>query len=210
MCSKGIILIQNQEFVIIERHKMKLEDIINIIPGTPQFRIKESLQISAPNYYFYGQQELENDLTGVMLNKENSKTISTMDNLNLVCEGDILFSLISGKTTIVRKKHNGYLYTQNYVKLIPEDKLDSKYLVYLLNESDFIRKQWLKGLQGSAVLKHTVKQLRELELPNMHTYDKQKIIGDIYFNQQQLSALRMRVANTEQILLIEKLKGVTK
>lgn len=207
MCSKGIILIQNQEFVIIERHKMKLEDIINIIPGTPQFRIKESLQISAPNYYFYGQQELENDLTGVMLNKENSKTISTMDNLNLVCEGDILFSLISGKTTIVRKKHNGYLYTQNYVKLIPEDKLDSKYLVYLLNESDFIRKQWLKGLQGSAVLKHTVKQLRELELPNMHTYDKQKIIGDIYFNQQQLSALRMRVANTEQILLIEKLKS---
>lgn len=68
----------------------------------------------------------------------------------------------------------------------------------------------VKGLQGSAVLKHTVKQLRELELPNMHTYDKQKIIGDIYFNQQQLSALRMRVANTEQILLIEKLKGVTK
>lgn len=210
MCSKGIILIQNQEFVIIERHKMKLEDIINIIPGTPQFRIKESLQISAPNYYFYGQQELENDLTGVMLNKENSKTISTMDNLSLVCEGDILFSLISGRTTIVREKHNGYLYTQNYVKLIPEAKLDSKYLVYLLNESDFIRNQWLKGLQGSAVLKHTVKQLRELELPNMHTYDKQKIIGDIYFNQQQLSALRMRVANTEQILLIEKLKGLTK
>lgn len=189
---------------------MKVEDIINIIPGTPQFRIKESLHINAPNYYFYGQQELENDLTGVMLNKENSKTISTMDNLSLVCEGDILFSLISGRTTIVREKHNGYLYTQNYVKLIPEAKLDSKYLVYLLNESDFIRKQWLKGLQGSAVLKHTVKQLRELELPNMHTYDKQKIIGDIYFNQQQLSALRMRVANTEQILLIEKLKGVTK
>lgn len=194
--------------VILERHKMKIEDIITIMTGTPQFRIKESLSDTAPTYYFYGQQELENDIVNLELSKESPKSISTLDELNLVHEGDILFSLISGRTTIVNKKHQGYLYTQNYVKLIPKNVVGSKYLVYLLNESDLIRKQWLKGLQGSAVLKHTVKQLRELELPQIHSYEKQKIIGDIYFKQLRLQALKMRVADAEKLLTIEKLKGV--
>ena len=194
--------------VILERHKMKIEDIITIMTGTPQFRIKESLSDTAPTYYFYGQQDLENDIVNLELSKESPKTISTLDELNLVYEGDILFSLISGRTTIVNKKHQGYLYTQNYVKLIPKNVVGSKYLVYLLNESDLIRKQWSKGLQGSAVLKHTVKQLRELELPKIHSYEKQKIIGDIYFKQLRLQALKMRVADAEKLLTIEKLKGV--
>lgn len=194
--------------VILERHKMKIEDIITIMTGTPQFRIKESLSDTAPTYYFYGQQELENDIVNLELSKESPKSISTLDELNLVHEGDILFSLISGRTTIVNKKHQEYLFTQNYVKLIPKNVVDSKYLVYLLNESDLIRKQWSKGLQGSAVLKHTVKQLRELELPKMHSYEKQKIIGDIYFKQLRLQALKMRVADAEKLLTIEKLKGV--
>ena len=194
--------------VILERHKMKIEDIITIMTGTPQFRIKESLSDTAPTYYFYGQQELENDIVKLELSKESPKSISTLDELNLVYEGDILFSLISGRTTIVNKKHQGYLYTQNYVKLIPKNVVGSKYLVYLLNESDLIRKQWSKGLQGSAVLKHTVKQLRELELPKIHSYEKQKIIGDIYFKQLRLQALKMRVADAEKLLTIEKLKGV--
>lgn len=187
---------------------MKIEDIITIMTGTPQFRIKESLSNTAPTYYFYGQQELENDIVNLELSKESPKSISTLDELNLVHEGDILFSLISGRTTIVNKKHQGYLYTQNYVKLIPKNVVGSKYLVYLLNESDLIRKQWSKGLQGSAVLKHTVKQLRELELPKIHSYEKQKIIGDIYFKQLRLQALKMRVADAEKLLTIEKLKGV--
>ena len=194
--------------VILERHKMKIEDIITIMTGTPQFRIKESLSDTAPTYYFYGQQELENDIVNLELSKESPKSISTLDELNLVYEGDILFSLISGRTTIVNKKHQGYLYTQNYVKLIPKNVVGSKYLVYLLNESDLIRKQWSKGLQGSAVLKHTVKQLRELELPKIHSDEKQKIIGDIYFKQLRLQALKMRVADAEKLLTIEKLKGV--
>ena len=194
--------------VILERHKKKIEDIITIMTGTPQFRIKESLSDTAPTYFFYGQQELENDIVNLELSKESPKSISTLDELNLVHEGDILFSLISGRTTIVNKKHQGYLYTQNYVKLIPKNVVGSKYLVYLLNESDLIRKQWSKGLQGSAVLKHTVKQLRELELPKIHSYEKQKIIGDIYFKQLRLQALKMRVADAEKLLTIEKLKGV--
>lgn len=187
---------------------MKAEDIITITMGTPQFRIRESTVDSAPTYCFYGQQELENDLVGFEMGNEEEKTISTLDELSLVNEGDILFSLISGRTTIARQIHQGYLYTQNFAKLIPGDGIDDKYLVYLLNESDFIRKQWLKELQGSAVLKHTVKQLRRLELPKLHSYEKQKVIGNIYFKQLRLHALKTKVADLEKILTIEKLKEV--
>lgn len=192
--------------MVFERHKMKIEDIITVSSGTPQFRIKESTLSDAISYSFYGQQELENDLVGVEVTKEDAKKVSTSDQISLLMENDILFSLISGRTTIVRKKHQGYLYTQNYIKLVPNKDVDGKYLVYILNESDFIRKQWAKGLQGSAVLKHTIKQLRELELPKLHSYEKQKIIGDIYFKQLRLQALKTRVADTERLLTMEKIK----
>lgn len=194
--------------MILERHKMKIEDVITITMGTPQFRIKESMLDSAPTYFFYGQQELESDLIGIELGGEEARTISTLDELSLIKEGDILFSLISGRATIVRQIHQGYLYTQNYAKLIPEEGIDGNYLVYLLNESDYIKKQWLKELQGSATLKHTVKQLRQLQLPKLHSYEKQKIIGNIYFKQLRLHALKERVAELEKVLIIEKLKEV--
>lgn len=186
----------------------KLQDLTEITTGSPQFRIAESIKENALVYYFYGQQEMENDLVGIELNKEDAKTIRTLDRVNTLKEGDVLFSLISGRTTVVKAIHQGYLYTQNYVKLEPGSKLDKQYLVYLLNESDYIKKQWLMGLQGSAVLKHTVKQLRELELPKLHSMEKQKTIGNIYFDQLRLQALKIRVADTEKIITFEKLKEV--
>ena len=78
-----------------------------------------------------------------------------MDNISKLDAGDVLFSLISGKTTIVRDIHRGYLYTQNYVKLLPGNSIDKKYLVYILNESEYIKRQWRIGLQGSFVLTYS-------------------------------------------------------
>ena len=69
-------------------------------------------------------------MVGIELGGEEAKTISTLDDLSLIKGGDILFSLISGRATIVRHNHQGYLYTQNYVKLIPKNVVGSKYLVY--------------------------------------------------------------------------------
>lgn len=183
-----------------------LQDLANLLPGTPQFRIQESTDGNAHLYYFYGQQELENDLAGVELNRENAKTIRTSDTVNTVNEGDILFSLISGKTAVVKSAHSGYLYTQNYVRLEPHKEIDGKYLVFLLNENDHVRKQLTQGLQGSAVLKHTIRQLREIELPELHSLEKQILIGRLYFEQLTLHALKTRAADTEKIITVEKLR----
>jgi hypothetical protein len=48
--------------------------------------------------------------------------------------------------------------------------------------------------------------LRELELPKLPSIEKQKIIGEVYFNQLRLQALRNRAASTETNIVLEKIK----
>jgi restriction endonuclease S subunit len=184
----------------------RLDNVVGLVSGSPQFRIKEVFDDKAPRYTFYGQQDIEDDLVGINSNGSDNKQVRTFDKVNTLSQGDVVFSLISGKSTIVAAKHQGYLYTQNYVKLVNNEKIDSKYLVYLLNEDKFVGKQLQMGLQGSQVLKYTLKQVKELELPDLPAIEKQRIIGELYFNQLRLEALKNRVANSETSLLLEKLK----
>ncbi|GIO43135.1 restriction endonuclease subunit S [Paenibacillus apis] len=184
----------------------KLEGMVEFVSGSPQFRIKEVFDDKAPLYTYYGQPDLEEDLVCFDSNGNAGKKVRTYDKVNTLCQGDVVFSLISGKSTIVGVKHQGYLYTQNYVKLVADNKVDSKYLVFLLNEDPSIKKQFQMGLQGSQVLKYTLKQLKELELPDFPTLYKQRTIGELYFNQLRLEALRNRASNLETTIVLEKLR----
>ncbi|MFT4008004.1 MAG: restriction endonuclease subunit S, partial [Lacrimispora sp.] len=140
----------------------RLGDVVEFISGSPQFRIKEVLDKEAPRYNYYGQSDMEEDLAGIDFNSNDKKQVRTFDKVNTLCQGNVVFSLISGKSAIVGINHQGYLYTQNYVNLVTDEKMDSKYLVYLLNEDPFMKKQLQVGLQGSQVLKYTLKQVKEL------------------------------------------------
>ena len=186
----------------------RVQDEIELISGYPQFRIKESTDVSAPLYTYYGQSEIEDDLVGLETNGEDNRQIRTFDEVNTVKQGDVLFSLISGKATLVRDNHQGYLFTQNYVNFVIKGKIDPKYLIYLLNEDKNIKKQLQIGLQGSTVLKYTIKQLKELVLPKLPTLEKQREIGELYFNQLKLQALRGRAAILETTIVLEKLTEV--
>ncbi|WP_339181929.1 restriction endonuclease subunit M [Paenibacillus sp. FSL R5-0701] len=185
---------------------IRLDHIVKFITGSPQFRIAEAIDYKAPLYTYYRQSEIENDLVGMDSNPGDRKQVRTFDQLNTLCQGDLVFSLVSGKSTIVSARHEGYLYTQNYVKLVTGENVDSKYLAYLLNEDKFVRKQLLLGLQGSQVLKYTLKQLKELELFNIPKLEKQQMIGELYFNQLRLEALRNRNSKLETILVLEGLE----
>jgi restriction endonuclease S subunit len=185
---------------------MQMIEIAELNSGTPQFRIKESLGFDAPAYFFFGQPEMEDDLTGIETHSGSRKQIRTSDNVGTLESGDLVFSLISGKATIVRGSHNGYLYTQNYVKLVPTPAIDDRYLVYMLNENADIKRQLQSGQQGSVTLKFTIRQLSDLIFPIPPPIEKQRVIGKLYFNQLRLTALKKRVAATETALIIEKLK----
>lgn len=186
---------------------MRMTNFVKLNVGSPQFRIEESMSQAAPVYKFYSQTDLEDDLKGVITKGQENKQIRTLDNVTTLNEGNVIFSLVSGFAAIVRSKHNGYLFTQNYVVLETSNELDRAFLVYLLNEDKIIARQLRMGLQGSMVLKYTVKQIRELKLPKLPSIEKQQLIGNIYLKQLHLQALQERVASNETILRLAKLQG---
>jgi hypothetical protein len=183
-----------------------LSERVRLDSGTPQFRIREARLGHAPSYPFYGQPEMEADLTGMAAAEKPKKQIQTLDLVSTLEPGDIIFSLISGKAAAIQPRHQGYLFTQNYVRLTPADSIDGKYLVYALNEDLNIRRQLQSGQQGSATLKHTVRQLGSLKLQPLPPIECQRAIGELYFCQLRLEALKRRVATAETTILIAKLK----
>ena len=189
---------------------MKLGDAVQASSGSPQFRIKEVFDKEAPVYTYYSQSDLLDDLIGIESSNKENKQIRTYDKVLTLKKDDILFSLVSGTATIVSKEHEGYLYTQNYVKLTLNDDIDPRILVFLINESKDIKKQFATGLQGSQVLKYTIKQLIDIQLPEMPLIEKQKIIGQVYFKQLRLTALTNRVAELQKNKIINQLEEVSK
>lgn len=97
-------------------------------------------------------------------------------------------------------------FTQNFVKITPSSSVDVRYFVYLLNENDDIRRQLLKGQQGSKVLKYTIKQLSDLFIPDLPPLEMQQIIGELYFNQLKLSALKRHQSVLETKLVMGKIR----
>jgi restriction endonuclease S subunit len=184
----------------------KLSKLVELVSGSPQFRITEVFDEKAPLFTYYSQTDLTDDLVGIISNGADNKQVRTNDKVNTLCHGDVVFSLITGTAAMVRKEHEGYLYTQNYVKLLPGNNIDPKFLVYLINENKTIKKQFVLGLQGSQVLKYTLKQLKELKIPKIPSIDKQKIIGQVYFNQLRLQALKNRAAELETKIILSKLE----
>ena len=181
----------------------KLSDLVMFVSGSPQFRIIESIDEPSPSYYVYSQEDLLNDLSMFEMITEERKVMRTNDDVNTLSEGDVVFSLISGTASRVSRFREGYLYTQNYIKLLPLKNMDSKFLVYLLNENDFVKKQLRLGLQGSVVIKYTLKQLKEIQIPILPQLDRQKILGEIYFKQLRLQALKKRVIQYETEIVLQ-------
>ncbi len=184
----------------------KLSKLVGLVSGSPQFRITEVFDEKTPLFTYYSQTDLTDDLVGIVSKGADNKQVRTNDKVSTLCDGDVVFSLITGIAAMVRKEHEGYLYTQNYVKLLPGNNIDPKFLVYLINENKTIKKQFVLGLQGSQVLKYTLRQLKELEIPNIPSIDKQKIIGQVYFNQLRLQALKNRAAELETKIILSKLE----
>lgn len=188
----------------------KLNELVEFMSGSPQFRITEVADEYASVFNYYSQTDLTDDLVGIISEGIENKQVRTYDEVSTLCENDVIFSLITGMATIIRRNHEGYLYTQNYVKLLPSKDIDSKFLVYLINENKMIKKQLIMGLQGSQVLKYTLKQLKELDMPKIASIDKQRIIGQAYFNQLRLEALKHRAAKLKSTIILANLEEVIK
>lgn len=185
-----------------------MTSIVEFVSGTPQFRITEDGSGSAPSYCFYSQADLEDDLRGMCSSKGDGKRVRTFDSVRTTSAGSVVFSLLSGIAAIVQPEHSGYLLTQNYVTLVPSDDIDSRYLVYLINENRHIRRQLRMGQQGSTILKYTLRQLNDLEVPRIPPIERQRLIGRLYADQIKLDALKKRASDLETALTLETIREV--
>lgn len=185
---------------------LRIHDVVNVVSGTPQFRIAETLDPAAPVYKFYSQADLELDLKGLSTDAPAGKQVRTFDNVRLLAAGEIVFSLISGMAAVVQPARNGRLLTQNYAVLYPSQAIDGRYLVYLLNESQLVRRQLYIGQQGSITIKFSMRQLGDLNLPALPPLEMQKCIGDLYFSQLKLEALKKRVSELETAFVLESMR----
>lgn len=177
-----------------------------IVSGTPQFRIVEDPSATAPIYCFYSQADLEADLRNLSTAQAERKKIRTFDDVVVAAAGEVVFSLLSGSAAIVRPGRSGYLLTQNYAKLVLSGETDARFFVYLLNEDQRIRRQLRMGMQGSATMKYTLAQLGNLKLPPLPSAEKQKLIGELYFAQLELEALKKRASELETTYVLEMIR----
>lgn len=190
---------------------MYIQNVFHSNTGISQYRIEESNRSDAKIYTLYGQNELYEDLYGVPGAMSDRKQIK-VDGMGpgaIAKEGDLLFSTISGEAAIVSAEHDGYVFTQNYARMEPMSKLvDRKYMAYLINENQSIKRQFKQNLQGSQVIRYSLKLLKEIALPELPPIEIQRVIGDIYFKQLLLRSLRQRVAENTYRLSIAMLQGV--
>lgn len=184
---------------------MNIQNFVQFKSGSPLFRIDDTP--NARVYELYDQTDLAADFTVLFQqNNDKRKQVLTDDAVSLLAEGDVIFSLISGTAARVCAPHAGFLYSHNYVVITPNEELNADFLVYLLNQNQDIRRQFSASMQGSSVMKYTLRQLRALELKPLPPLAIQAAIGRLDRLMRRLAMLKKRVADNEQLLLARQLE----
>lgn len=182
-----------------------MENVFLLEAGVVQTRIRETTEDVV--YPIYSQEHLMADLYADDL-EILPKKISTLDDVPTLRAGDLVFNLMSTKAAIVSERHEGYLLTQNFVRIIPNFDLDKSYLLYFLNESRAVKRFFQKEMQGSVTNKVSIKMLEQLPLENLPGLKKQELIGSIYLNQLKLETLKQRLMTNKRFLVFKQLEEI--
>lgn len=186
---------------------MKLEEVVTIKVGQNISRIYEKNDRALETYTY---DDLVDDLNGLYLDgKSDNPLINSINHdANLSRGGEVVFSFVSSKATIVSNQNIGKIINQNFAKLVIEDdQLEASYLCYVLNESHDMKKQMAISMQGSTVPKLTPSILKALDV-TLPSLDKQIIIGEAYLTIKKQRALAIKQAELEEQLYLEVLKKI--
>lgn len=186
---------------------IKLKKYCQFEAGPSPSRIAITDNPDSPLYKVYSQQNIEDDLVGSTDRLiEDEKQVRTDDEVPTLQAGDLVLSTVSGTAAIVNEARAGFIFTNNYTRLIPNELIDRKYLAYLINENSKIKKQLLVSSQGSSVIRFNLSQFQNLNLPGLPDLAKQQLIGQTYFDQLRLKYLQNQRANLETAIVLRKLK----
>lgn len=149
---------------------MKLNELVKIESGINSVRVKDQ------NYTLYTIEDVNYDLghgEDYQHDKANGKSITA--------RGDVVINTVSNLASVVHSRNAGKMLNQIFLRLniLDENVLDSWYLCYLLNKSEYIRYQEAAIMDGSVIRKLTKTNLEDLEI-NLPPIDDQKQIGEAY------------------------------
>lgn len=148
---------------------MKLNELVKIESGINSVRVKDQ------NYTLYTIEDVNYDLghgEDYQHDKARGKSITA--------RGDVVINTVSNLASVVHSKNAGKMLNQIFLRLniLDENVLDSWYLCYLLNKSEYIRYQEAAIMDGSVIRKLTKANLEDLEI-NLPEIADQKKIGKL-------------------------------
>lgn len=184
---------------------MELKNILNVKTGINSSRMKPGETVEA-----YTAADLEDDLLNMTstnhFNKNGSTDISKKETYN----GELIQSLISERTAIVTENNVGKSINQNFAYFeFDETKLDPKFLCYMLNESEEIKRQRYRLSQGTIVRKASPRTIMEFDI-KIPSIEIQQAVGNLYgliLAKRRVTLAKIKI--DEQIVL-ERIKQTMK
>lgn len=149
---------------------MKLEQVVDFFSGPNSVELKKKFS----SYETYMNEDLEYDLHQGFQTKNTSLKKSP-----ILEAGDIVTSTMTNTTTVVSPKSAGKVISQNLSKLNFIEGGDAWYLCYVLNESKALKHQLYSTMEGSALRRVTVSNLKHLEI-EWPSLEQQRQIGKLY------------------------------
>lgn len=115
--------------------------------------------------------------------------------------GDVVYSFISERATIVSQINTNKVINQNFLKLIVSNQqIDKMYLCFYLNVADGMKRQLQLLTQGTLVRRIPISKFRNLEIP-LPDLKRQRQLGLAYFKSVRIDALAHRREKLETKLL---------
>ncbi|OJG34080.1 type I restriction modification system protein HsdIA [Enterococcus devriesei] len=157
----------------------------------------------------YTNNDLINDLDTIDYEEGQDNRVEENNAIiHTVHRGDLVYSFINSISGIVGKANGGKIINQNFAKIeIDENRIDKKYLCYLLNSDKEINREKDIAMQGSVLKKLSPTAIRnfEVELPDI---DRQKKIGNLYATWIRRKALIKKRNELEDIIFSEFLNDL--
>lgn len=184
-----------------------INEIAEVISGNNLSRATN--QKGGADTFVYQIGNLQEDLFSSDKKIVNYKKISPANQIQLET-GDLVLNTAQMKAAIVQDEHDSFVINFEYAKLnLDKNWIDSKYLVYLINSSDVVKKQINNNLVGSifATKKMSISDFRKIKFPIIDM-DLQIKIGRIYYNWKKVEFLKRRNLENQNKLIMEFSKKI--
>lgn len=157
---------------------VKLNEIADLKTGILSTRIKSKTNLKNDEIkkYLFNEEYLDDSV----IKPKSKLSLYKINDIVTTKEGDLIFSLLSGKATVINSNNSDLIVNQNYVIINPTtDNVDKEYLCYMINENESVRCQIERYNQNYSVKKFSLSLIKKIDI-KLIELKKQRKIGSLY------------------------------